>query len=96
MSTMDMHLTNMNATVIDITVNMFVIIMALTMTLVIVLVIVSVLLLITIIDMISNTNQGNAILTIDINSTVVTIMYNSIAININDTTSGNINIIIKK
>ena len=91
-----MHLTDMNATVIDITVNMFVIIMAMTMTLVIVIVIVSVLLLITINNMISKTNQGNAILTIDINMIVVTIMYTSIALTINDTTSGNINIIIKK
>ena len=93
---MDIHITNVHATVIHITVNMFAIIMAMTMTLVIVIVIASVLLLITINNMISKTNQGNAILTIDIHMIVVTIMYTSIALTINDTTSGNINIIIKK
>ncbi len=97
MSTMDMHLTNINATVIDITTNMFVIVMAMTMTIVIVIVIVSVLLLITSNTMISKTNQGNAIITIAINMITITIMYNTIALKLNDTTSSNINIIkIKK
>ena len=91
-----MHLTDMNATVIDIIVNMFVMIMAMTMTLVIVIITVSVLLLITINNMISKTNPGNAILTIDLNMIVVTIMYTAIALTINETTSGNINIIIKQ
>ncbi len=93
---MDMHLTNMNATVIDITMNMFVIRMAMTTTLVIVIVIVSVLLLITLNNMISKTNQGNATLTIDINMLMVTSMYTTSALTINDTTSSNINIIIQK
>ena len=96
MGTMDMHLTHINATVIDITINMFVIVMAMTMTIVIVTVIVSVLLLITINTMISKTNQGNAILTIVINMITNTIMYNTIAFNINDTTSSPSTIIIKK
>ena len=91
-----MHLTNINAIVIDITITMFVIVMAMTMTIVIVIVIVSVLLLITINTMISKTNQGNAIITIAINMIMVTIMYNTIALTINDTTSSNINNIIKK
>ena len=93
---MDMHLTNMNATVIDITMNMFVIRMAMTTTLVIVIIIVSVLLLITLNNMISKTNQGNATLTIDINMLMVTSMYTTSALTINDTTSSNINIIIQK
>ena len=47
-------------------------------------------------NMNSNTNHGNDILTININMMMVTIMYNTIALNIKDTTSRNINIIIKK
>ena len=54
------------------------------------------LLLITLDNMNSNTNHGNDILTIAINMIMVTIMYNTIALTINDTTSNNINIIIKK
>jgi hypothetical protein len=77
---------------------MFVIVMAMTMTMtiVIVLVIASALLLITLINMISNTNHGNDILTIAINMIMVTIVYTTIALIINDTTSSNINIIIKQ
>ena len=89
-----MHLTNINAIVIDITIIMFVIVMTMTMTIVIVIVIVSVLLLITINNMISNTNHGND--TIAINMIMVTIMYATIALIINDTTSSNINILIKQ
>ncbi len=96
MSTSDMHLTNINAIVIDITIIMFVIVMAMTMTIVIVIVIVSVLLLITSNTMIRDTNHGNAILTIAINMIMVTMLYTSNALDINDTTSSNINIIIKK
>ena len=92
--TVDMHLTNINGIVTDITITMFVIVMAMTMTIVIVIVIVSVLLLITINNMISNTNHGNDIITIAINIMMVTIIYNIFAFTINDTTSSNINIII--
>ena len=96
MGTMDMHPTHINATVIDITINMFVIVMAMTMTIVIVIVIVSVLFLITINTLTSKTNQGNAIITIAIKMITTTIMYNTIAFKLNDTTRRNINIIIKK
>ena len=91
-----MHLANINAIVIDITITMFVTVMAMTMTIVIVIVIVSVLLLITLKNMIRHIIQGNAILTIAINMIMVTIMCTTIAFTINDTSSSNINIIIKK
>ena len=91
-----MHLTNINATVLDITINMFVIVMAMTMTIVIVIVIVSVLLLIAINDTTSYTNHGNDIITIAINMMMATIKYNTSALTINNTMSSNINIIIKK
>ena len=58
-------------------------------------VIVSVLLLITLNNMNSNTNHGNDIITIAINMMMATIMYNAIALTINDTMSSNTNIIIK-
>ena len=94
--TFDMHLTNINGFVIDITFIMFVIVMAMTMTSVIVIVIVSVLLLITINNLISNTNHGTDVITIAIIMIMASTMYTTIALIINDTTSSNINIIIKK
>ena len=57
--------------------------------------IVSVLLLITCNKMNSNTNHGNDIITIAINMITITMMYNTVPPNINDTISSNINIIIK-
>jgi hypothetical protein len=73
--TFDVHLTNRNGFVIDITITM---------------------LLITINNMISNTNDGNDIITIAIIMIMASCMYTTIALVINDTTSSNINTIIKK
>ena len=92
----DMHLTNINGILIDITITMFVIVMAMTLTIVIVIVIVSVLLLITFNNMISNTNHGNDVITIAMIMIMASIMYTTIALIINDTTSSNINLIIKQ
>jgi hypothetical protein len=92
----DVHLTNVNGFVIDSTITMFVIVMAMTLTIVIVRVIVSVLLLVTINNMISNTNHGNDIITIAMIMIMASIMYTTIALIINDTTSSNINLIIKQ
>ena len=92
----DMQLTHINGIVIDITITMFVIVMAMTMTSVIVIVIVSVSLLVAINNMISNTNHGNDVITIAIYMIMVTSMYTTIALIINDTTSSNINIINRK
>ncbi len=92
-----MHLTNINATGIDITMNMFILrVMAVTMTIVIVSVIVSVMALITISNSKMNNNNDTDIVPSAINMITITIMYNTIALTINDTTSSNINIIIKK
>ena len=44
----------------------------------------------------SSTNNGKDIMTITIQMIMVTIMYNTIALTINDITSSNINKIIKK
>ena len=48
------------------------------------------------VNMISNTEYGNDIIAIAINMTMDTIMYTTIALIINDTTSSNINIMIKQ
>ena len=72
-----MHLTTINATVIDITMNMCVIGFAITLTIVIVIVTVSVLLLIASNDTNSTINHGNDLITIAIDMMMVTVIFQS-------------------